>query len=946
MTTTLKPGNQVTNPSNPERRGGPQDPYKNNPGGSPRRVFVPNPGGGYSEQPVIPGNETPGSIIAADNGGLIQAQQQAAANKALQEQKNAQETKQKLQTTQQVIEQLNESAQRSGSNNKYGIQEQQGNIYITKTTNEQNGRETPGNTNSKPSNLGTPNLRTQKPNQGPTHALQTQEPKPFFERQGDQAQTNRLRATPGSLQEAGFFIVGTGAYAAQTVEDILSHPYETVKGTVQGVAQAEQSSFIVGTTIEGVPIGLINPARFVDALFVQPLKENPEKTVGAILAGEVIGLGLREIPVSYTKVEIGTTEGTTTLRTIGFESGTRAQPLVTLVDGEVQFGTPKPRTITTVPDLSNPEAAITRSSAIPLNELSTNTPQPESALAGKVFNSQLDLTEAEKARITSAVKVSKALGKDTGQTVKDVFFNVEGLNNPGTASTTIELFIAEQQGIVYGSSTTAQLPPGFRTIKPGDIDTFFPSQTPEELRPKIQDLSNRLQSQGENVRVSASNAQIIEFSNGNKLLEAKTGKGITPDGEEIAPAGFLGIKFANLKEGQSPSTVPFGTEGARAIKAGEQLQRKGAASLIASPGIKGSELPFEQPGITGKPARALKDTAGFIQSGEGLLKIREGEGFLKRLFKGRSTNKAQAGLEEFKSTFNTQQLSAIDEQIRTTTGKENNPLPLSDSTATPTTKGNLFQTKVSPAIQFKQERSPSISPGIRTRPESSPTLRESPSPKTRYDNSPSISPSPISPSPSFSLSPSTRSPSPKTRSPSPRISPPPRSPTSGSPSPTIRPPPRSPKLGSPSPNPVSPSPRISPPPRSPSPRIIPPPFRINKGTTISLPNQKNTDFEQGFNVFVRRGGKFKQVETAPLARGAALRFGADVARNTAARSFKIERTTARASSRTGSTSLNDFYKSKKENGVFIQKNKYSISSAGELREITFKGIQANKRRRQ
>lgn len=104
--------------------------------------------------------------------------------------------------------------------------------------------------------------------------------------------------------------------------------------------------------------------------------------------------------------------------------------------------------------------------------------------------------------------------------------------------------------------------------------------------------------------------------------------------------------------------------------------------------------------------------------------------------------------------------------------------------------------------------------------------------------------------------------------------------------------------------------------------------------------------EPGFSVFVRRKGVFKKVNDLSLSQSDALNLGASIASNTAARSFKIEadnRAAARKNS--GAPDLSDFYRSNKETGVFIQKGQKAISSAGELREITQKGIAATKRRK-
>jgi len=95
----------------------------------------------------------------------------------------------------------------------------------------------------------------------------------------------------------------------------------------------------------------------------------------------------------------------------------------------------------------------------------------------------------------------------------------------------------------------------------------------------------------------------------------------------------------------------------------------------------------------------------------------------------------------------------------------------------------------------------------------------------------------------------------------------------------------------------------------------------------------------GFDVFVRRRGEFRSI-----ARNVGIQEAQTLALrnvgNTAAASFKI----------IGNGIINiptpqGFYASKKEPGVYIEKPSRRIKSTGELREITFEGIKANKQRK-
>lgn len=98
-----------------------------------------------------------------------------------------------------------------------------------------------------------------------------------------------------------------------------------------------------------------------------------------------------------------------------------------------------------------------------------------------------------------------------------------------------------------------------------------------------------------------------------------------------------------------------------------------------------------------------------------------------------------------------------------------------------------------------------------------------------------------------------------------------------------------------------------------------------------------------FNVEVRRRGKFGRLNTQPLSLGAATRAGELNVRETAAASFRVVpvggvKPVALVGLGRG------FGESKRSPGVYVQAARFRISTGGEKREITVKGIAASKGR--
>ena len=96
-----------------------------------------------------------------------------------------------------------------------------------------------------------------------------------------------------------------------------------------------------------------------------------------------------------------------------------------------------------------------------------------------------------------------------------------------------------------------------------------------------------------------------------------------------------------------------------------------------------------------------------------------------------------------------------------------------------------------------------------------------------------------------------------------------------------------------------------------------------------------------FQVQVRRQGKFKVIATTSTEQEA-FKIGRTNVQNTAAASFRVKGFNQEDGPINTNFMDRQFYSSKKEPGTFIQKNQFRISTAGEKREITAKGIMTNR----
>jgi hypothetical protein len=671
-------------------------------------------------------------------------------------------------------------------------------------------------------------------------------------------------------------------------------------------------------------VGFGGLATGVTALDVSKAKTPVEKfqrgvgTAGTFGLIGLTGLALKGQPVRIRaeKSTIKTIKGDIELRSFGLTAKSRSLPLLT---------TGKPK------------------EAVLLSELSGPLPQPASSLTAKNVRNVLGISTQEKTRIGSGTNILRRLSKDKGRSVKDVVFELEAFQNPRKATKIIETGIAQEGGVLFGSGTTLQLPAGTRSITPkSDIDVIFPTTTKEKLTPRIANIAKELRLSGEAVQVSARNPLIVETPSGLKILEGKSGVGVSSS-DDLALTGVLGFDFPNIKAGQIGSTVKFGK--IRATKAGEQLSRKIAASLFFRPASAQAPVGFRGAGVFPTGARGIKDIAGAVQQTRGLVQIRKSSVRPIKNIRGRQAEKE---LETFLGSFNNQQRKSIDKAVADLAGQQSK-VKLTSSrqqfSAGTSISPRLAASVTSPSFSpFTVVNSPNLSP--RASPRSpSPNIKSSiKSTISKLDSSISKSTSPSQrPNGSgFSGSPSPGRRSPGSPSPSSRSTPSRRTP--GSPSPSI--------LSSPKPSGSTKSPRVA------------------KFEDVGLPSERRMRLSldgdnqpknkiNTYKVEVKEGGKFFRVDNKLYTLEAGLSRGSFIVDNSSAARFRVRRTKqqlSRKSPRLVSKSNNHFIRTRekfrefrikrgKQSPLvrdFIEKKTFRIDTQGELNGITAKGLLAQK----
>ncbi len=596
---------------------------------------------------------------------------------------------------------------------------------------------------------------------------------------------------------------------------------------------------------------------------------------------------------------------------------------------------------------------------IPLEELTTAIPVPRTAVGTRVLSKVLDLTPEELTRISSAQEIIRVGGTERGLTVREVFFNIESFKNKQLASRIIDQELGIGGGVVFGSATTQQLPDDFQ-VKLGDVDVLFPRKTEPEIFPIVETIARRLSAAGENVEVSPKNPLVIQTKEGLKIFEAKAGINPTElSGDELAGVGGLGFDFPDLHAGQIASTVRFGR--ARAITIGEQLTRKGVASIFFRPGdVMAGEL-FQQAGVFPRGKRGEKDIADFIQTGRGITELKRSS-IVTNILRPDIVPRSEAAIKKFLESFTPEQQKAILKLIAERKATEidfvASPSRFSQDVSIARTDGGLALSARIGGV------SPGISPGI------SPTISPGVSPIF-------ISPRP-SPIPSPIPSPTISPPSPAISPPSPFISPPGPIPSPPSPPPSLIPSPAPSPAPSPVPSPfISPAPSpipsprpsptpspfiVSPPPITPTPPPPPPltpfidtgrpqirPIGSTEEAYILLLKKKLLKKGKGKKAkFISRG--FKEVAKG-LSREEAIGLGMKLVDIFTQRSFKVKKKGTKLISRRRPDLLrikktleNRFRQAKRNKEIFVEKSKFAISSLEEKKGIPFEAARLRKRK--
>jgi len=103
---------------------------------------------------------------------------------------------------------------------------------------------------------------------------------------------------------------------------------------------------------------------------------------------------------------------------------------------------------------------------------------------------------------------------------------------------------------------------------------------------------------------------------------------------------------------------------------------------------------------------------------------------------------------------------------------------------------------------------------------------------------------------------------------------------------------------------------------------------------------------QGFHTELKVGGKFRRQTKQPLMRDTAAAFGAFLADESAARTYRVvpaKKAPIKKSPREFGSRQFKFYPKKNARDTFVERSSFAIDSPGEKRQITRKGLAALKR---
>lgn len=585
---------------------------------------------------------------------------------------------------------------------------------------------------------------------------------------------------------------------------------------------------------------------------------------------------------------------TSRITTLGIEAGTRKLGIVSYSTGKLKLG---------LPEISDRPLRIAQN---------VELPAPVGALESEVM-ARTTLTPAQYSSFQSKITVLRSLSGEKGLPVEEVTLDLPLLKNEAKASKVIMDIAAQEDLIIFGSQTKPQLPSRYRVIS-GDVDLLKAGGTQEQAMIITNKLNAGLRSIGENVRISTRAGQqkaIIETLRGEKILEIKTGTEADAmlSGSPPAQAGYAGFDFPNLRAGILGKTVKFGD--AKAIYAGEQLLRKGAASGF----FRGETTNIKTPkalraGGMFPLGKRPKDLADFYIQALGVeetrvfrdsvivKKIRSSfiEGYtpeqrveITKLIKKRITGEEFAPERVFIKPVKSSFLSSVISKAEPTYSysfKSSSVLKSAYSVS------DYSTSRYSSAVSSAGSMASSV-------------ISKSGSPSSRSSYSSVLS----SIARSTSRSPSASSYLSKySTSPSKYLSKYDSTYRSGYASPSTS-------------------------------SLISSFVSQPKGSRITLSSDSSVftkSFSKGYIPYVRREGKFYPLSRIPLSKSAALGLGGKIVDTTAAATFYIREVTAQdVADLGGNLKKPQFYR---KGNKYIEYSKYRINTAGELKDITYKGI--------
>ena len=546
--------------------------------------------------------------------------------------------------------------------------------------------------------------------------------KDFFETPEETILKKRIekKVKGKDLAAAGLFVVAGGLSLTQKTTQAFASPLQTIGGTVDLLFDLVAQEQFIRETIRD-PIG----------------------TIGSIF---FIGKAIKSQPFKVRQIDIPKTDFS--IKTFGLERKGRAQPLISLVDGQFKIFTP---------DISKQLLELPKGVDI----------KPGTALETKIFQKGLKLLPerlfVDVARGKKIIPTAQIILRKT-ERVKSRFIGEQLIETERLSPKGVDVVLKiarEEEAVVFGSlARQVQFPKG-RGKLPGDIDIRLPKgATAESVEAITKKTIKRLKEAGETAKAGETPGTILVKRKGKfvKAAEFKTLEGLLEG--EVVPEQVLGFpKVAKPITIKEQKFTPLAEE-LRGVTQGVVRIRKVGELIDVFPSPK--RFPKDIISVI-DAAETLKESR-FIPSPRLTGAIKKFKGFFPEQF----PIKAPTGktlIADFRSPGISVGISPrvlpIPSPIPSISPA---PSPISISpglsiSPAPSPISISPGLSISPKISISPIPSispPSISPGLSISPPSiSPGLSISPAPSP-ISISPSISPapSPISISPSISPAPS------------------------------------------------------------------------------------------------------------------------------------------------------------------------------------------------